>query len=204
MPDVRLAMVSVALNAPACGASESDAEAGRSSAARNHREADTIEGKETSVWGVELVVMALMVLINALFAAYEIALASVPIARLQLLFRENRPGAAAALSMKQAMEGSLAVIQLGVAHQSDEPPPRSTVLRLPDPVLGPMPNVKLNTGSAPDANCSSGSDGGSPEVGLATASPTIPKNNANSHAEIAEIFMKSSYNMVNNMLPWDS
>jgi putative hemolysin len=78
-------------------------------------EADTIEGKETSVWGIELVVMALMVLINALFAAYEIALASVPIARLQLLFRENRHGAAAALAMKQSMEGSLAVIQLGVA-----------------------------------------------------------------------------------------
>jgi len=67
------------------------------------------------VWGIELVVMSLMVLVNAVFAAYEIALASVPIARLQLLFRDNRRGAAAALSMKQSMEASLAVIQLGVA-----------------------------------------------------------------------------------------
>src|ERR1700722_12167170 len=106
-------MVSVALNAPASGASRTPRRGVR--ARRGIAEANTIEGKETSVWGVELVVMALMVLINALFAAYEIALASVPITRLQLLFRENRHGAAAALSMKQSMEGSLAVIQLGVA-----------------------------------------------------------------------------------------
>src|SRR5271154_3480946 len=59
--------------------------------------------------------MVAMILINAVFAAYEIALASVPITRLQILSRDNRAGAAAALAMKQAMEGSLAVIQLGVA-----------------------------------------------------------------------------------------
>lgn len=63
---------------------------------------------------IELIVMASMVLIIAVFAAYEIALASVPVWRLQVLARENRRGAAAALQMKQRMERSLAVIQLGI------------------------------------------------------------------------------------------
>jgi putative hemolysin len=67
------------------------------------------------VWSIDLVVMTTMVLINAVFAAFEIALASAPITRLQILARQNRRGAAAALSMKQEMESSLAVIQLGVA-----------------------------------------------------------------------------------------
>jgi putative hemolysin len=67
------------------------------------------------VWSIELVVMTVMVLINAVFAAFEIALASAPVTRLQILARQNRAGAAAALSMKQNMEGSLAVIQLGLA-----------------------------------------------------------------------------------------
>jgi putative hemolysin len=59
--------------------------------------------------------MAVMVLANSVFAAFEIALASVSIARLQVLARENHGGAAAALRMKQRMERSLAVVQLGVA-----------------------------------------------------------------------------------------
>ena len=67
------------------------------------------------MWGIELTVVVAMVLINGVFAAYEIALASVSIARLQVLVRENRPAAAAALRMKQKMEGSLAVVQLGLA-----------------------------------------------------------------------------------------
>lgn len=67
------------------------------------------------MWSIDLVVMTTMVLINAIFAAFEIALASAPITRLQILARQNRRGAAAALSMKQEMESSLAVIQLGVA-----------------------------------------------------------------------------------------
>src|SRR5579863_6850612 len=70
---------------------------------------------ETSVWGIELVVMTAMVLINAVFAAYEIALASASVTRLQILARHNRGGAAAAFAMKQNMEKSLAMIQLGVA-----------------------------------------------------------------------------------------
>jgi putative hemolysin len=67
------------------------------------------------VWGVELAVMAAMVLVNAVLAAFEIALASVSMARLQVLVREKHVGAHAALRMKQDMEQSLAVIQLGVA-----------------------------------------------------------------------------------------
>jgi putative hemolysin len=66
------------------------------------------------VWGIELVVMLVMVGINSVFAGYEIALASVTLARLQLLVRENRAGSRAALYMKENMEASLAVVQLGI------------------------------------------------------------------------------------------
>jgi putative hemolysin len=58
--------------------------------------------------------MGAMVVFNAIFAAYEIALATVSTARLQTLQRDGRRGAAAALTMKQDMEGSLAAIQLGI------------------------------------------------------------------------------------------
>jgi putative hemolysin len=67
------------------------------------------------VWGIQLAVMAAMVAVNGVFAAFELALASVAIARLSVLARENQRGARAALRMKQDMESSLAVIQLGVA-----------------------------------------------------------------------------------------
>lgn len=66
------------------------------------------------MWGVELAVMAGMIVINSLFAGYEIALASISVSRLQVLVRENRIGAAAALFMKENMEGSLATVQLGI------------------------------------------------------------------------------------------
>lgn len=58
--------------------------------------------------------IACMVGLNALFAAYEIALASVAIGRLKILADEHRRGAKAALWMKQNMEASLAVVQLGI------------------------------------------------------------------------------------------
>lgn len=61
-----------------------------------------------------LVVMAAMVLVNAVFAAYEIALASTSASRLQALAAENRRGASPALRMKKGMEASLAMIQLGI------------------------------------------------------------------------------------------
>ncbi len=62
----------------------------------------------------EILVVALMVFVNAIFAAYEIALASVSVSRLQLLQDQNHRGAAAALYMKQEIEKSLAVVQLGI------------------------------------------------------------------------------------------
>ncbi len=55
-----------------------------------------------------------MIALNAVFAAYEIALASASIGRLKTLADERRPGARVALLMKQNMEASLAVIQLGI------------------------------------------------------------------------------------------
>jgi putative hemolysin len=66
------------------------------------------------MWGVELVVMLVMVAFNSVFAAYELALASIGLARLDTLVREKRPCAASALRMKRGMEASLAVVQLGI------------------------------------------------------------------------------------------
>lgn len=63
---------------------------------------------------LELIVVLLMVLINGVFAAYEISLASVSLSRLQVLVSEGRRGAAAALAMKDEIEKSLAVVQLGI------------------------------------------------------------------------------------------
>ncbi|HEX6986373.1 MAG TPA: hemolysin family protein [Planctomycetaceae bacterium] len=66
------------------------------------------------MWGLTLVVIVLMVLVNGLFAGYEIALASISVGRLDLLTREGRRGAAAALRMKGNIEASLAVVQMGI------------------------------------------------------------------------------------------
>lgn len=66
------------------------------------------------MWGIELAVVAVMVAFNSVFAAYEIALASVTAARLDGLVKDGRRGAASALRMKQSMEASLAVVQLGI------------------------------------------------------------------------------------------
>lgn len=66
------------------------------------------------MWTVELLVMTVMIVINGVFAAYEIAIASVGLARLDTLAKEHRRGAASALRMKESMEASLAVVQLGI------------------------------------------------------------------------------------------
>ena len=63
---------------------------------------------------IELVVVIIMVLVNGMFASYEIALASMSLARLRTLASEKRRGAAAAVHMKTEMEQSLAVVQLGI------------------------------------------------------------------------------------------
>lgn len=62
----------------------------------------------------ELLVIALMIAFNSVFAAYEIALASIGLGRLHALIDEKRGGAASALRMKDNMEASLAVVQLGI------------------------------------------------------------------------------------------
>jgi magnesium and cobalt exporter, CNNM family len=59
-------------------------------------------------------IILIMVGCNAVFAAYEIALASVSAGRLKALADEGRPGAKIALLMKQNMEASLAAVQLGI------------------------------------------------------------------------------------------
>jgi putative hemolysin len=66
------------------------------------------------MWGLEIAVMVTMIGINAVFAGYEIALASITVARLQRLATDKRAGAQVALYMKENMEASLAVVQLGI------------------------------------------------------------------------------------------
>jgi putative hemolysin len=66
------------------------------------------------VGGIELTVMLLMIAFNSVFAAYEIALASVSPARLKVLAGENRRGAASAAYMKENVEASLSAVQLGI------------------------------------------------------------------------------------------
>ena len=62
---------------------------------------------------VVLIILAMLIL-NGFFAAYELALASIRTARLRALVDQKRPGAVIALRMKNRMEGSLAVVQLGI------------------------------------------------------------------------------------------
>jgi len=66
------------------------------------------------MWGFELAIMVAMIGINSVFAAYEIALTSMSLARLRRLMDDHRSGAKVALYMKQNMEASLAVVQLGI------------------------------------------------------------------------------------------
>lgn len=62
----------------------------------------------------ELSVIILMLIFNAIFAAYEMGLASISRARLAILLSEKKKGAAEAAFMKDKMEASLATIQLGI------------------------------------------------------------------------------------------
>jgi putative hemolysin len=61
-----------------------------------------------------LIVIMAMLALNAVFAAYEMGLASISRARLAILLNEKRRGAADAVFMKDRMEASLAVVQLGI------------------------------------------------------------------------------------------
>jgi len=62
----------------------------------------------------ELAVIILMLVFNAIFAAYEMGLASISRARISILANDRKKGAADAAFMKDRMEASLAVIQLGI------------------------------------------------------------------------------------------
>jgi len=61
-----------------------------------------------------LLIIFLMLGLNALLAAYEMALASISRTKLSVLLQEKHTGASQALFMKDHMEGSLAVIQIGI------------------------------------------------------------------------------------------
>jgi putative hemolysin len=61
-----------------------------------------------------LIVIVAMLALNAVFAAYEMGLASISRARLTVLLNEKRRGAADAAFMKDRMEASLAVVQVGI------------------------------------------------------------------------------------------
>jgi putative hemolysin len=62
----------------------------------------------------ELIVIGAMLVFNAVFAAYEMGLASISRARLAILLHDRRKGAADAVFMKDRMEASLAVVQVGI------------------------------------------------------------------------------------------
>jgi len=64
--------------------------------------------------GYEILVITLMLFINAVFAAYEMALASISRARISTLCLLKKRGAEDAAFMKDRMEASLAVVQLGI------------------------------------------------------------------------------------------
>jgi putative hemolysin len=61
-----------------------------------------------------LIVMLAMIAVNGVLAGYEIALASVSVARLEALARAGAAGAKAALAMKRSIERSLAAVQVGI------------------------------------------------------------------------------------------
>lgn len=65
-------------------------------------------------FGYELLVIVLMLVFNAIFAAYEMALASISQSRIKVLVNEKRKGAGEAAFMKERIEASLAIVQLGI------------------------------------------------------------------------------------------
>ena len=63
---------------------------------------------------VEITVILFMLFFNAAFAAYEMALASVSKPRIRHLKEKSAPGASSAYFMKERMEASLSLIQIGI------------------------------------------------------------------------------------------
>lgn len=66
------------------------------------------------IFGYELFIIFLMLVFNAIFAAYEMALASISKTRIMILVGEKRKGAVDTAFMKDRIGASLAVIQLGI------------------------------------------------------------------------------------------
>ena len=62
----------------------------------------------------ELFIILIMIILNAVFSAYEMALASISRTKLAYLVQIKEKGAIEALFMKDRMEASLAVVELGV------------------------------------------------------------------------------------------
>ena len=62
----------------------------------------------------EILIILIMIMLNAIFSAYEMALASISRGKLAYLVQIKEKGALEALFMKDRMEASLAVVQLGV------------------------------------------------------------------------------------------
>ncbi|MFH1397415.1 MAG: hemolysin family protein [Candidatus Omnitrophota bacterium] len=65
------------------------------------------------LFSYELIVILFTLIFNAIFSAYEIALASIAQSRVALLVNERKKGASEAAFMKERMEASLAIVQLG-------------------------------------------------------------------------------------------
>jgi putative hemolysin len=65
-------------------------------------------------YAYELLIIGVMLALNAVFTAFEMALASVSQARLVVLMNQKRAGAASALYLKERLGASLAVAQVGI------------------------------------------------------------------------------------------
>jgi putative hemolysin len=65
-------------------------------------------------YSYEILIIGLMLALNAVFAAFEMALASISQARLLVLVNQKRAGASSALYLKERIGASLAAAQVGV------------------------------------------------------------------------------------------
>jgi putative hemolysin len=62
----------------------------------------------------EIIIIIIMLLLNSVFAAYELAITTVNLGRIKLLAEQKKRGAHSALLMKSRMGASLAVVQIGI------------------------------------------------------------------------------------------
>ena len=62
----------------------------------------------------EFIIIIAMILLNGMFAGYELALTTLNLGRIKLLSEQKKQGASSALAMKMRMGASLAVVQIGV------------------------------------------------------------------------------------------